>query len=502
MSFNSSAFLFLFVPVVLILQFLVGRTWLRNVFLLVASLIFYSWGEGPFVLLLVASIGVNYAFATSITQALPMRRRTSKKPGDTPSPDLTGNARRGREGLRAKLILGSGVAFNLALLVGFKYIDFIMAPVVTLPAIPVPLGISFFTFSAISYLVDIYRREAIFDGDLMTTGLYLSFFPKLLSGPIIKYRDMVSQIHDRDLTVEKLASGAQRFVIGLAKKVLIADILGGVANQIFAIPTAQLTTSLSWLGILCYTLQLFLDFSGYVDMAIGLGRMSGFDFPENFNYPYVSRSIREFWTRWHITLSQWLRDYLYIPLGGNRGGTFRVYLNLLIVFALCGLWHGAAWTFVVWGVWHGIFVVLEHTRFGRLTAKIWPPLAWFYATLIVMIGWVLFRSATLGYALGFLGTMFGFAHGTGLAYFPAMYLSRLLIVVLIVAVILSFPLVPIADKYGRRVIGWSRAKGETMERSFVAGYTLARIVCLGALLVLSAMAIVGESYYPFLYSRF
>lgn len=335
MPFTAPTFLLLFLPIFLILS-LINIKGFRNIFLIISSLIFYAWGEPKFVLVLIFSIFINYCFSFFIDSSLNNKRSSL-----------------------SKLYLGIAISINLALLLCFKYASsiFIDANIAfsgltgfhlispSVSQIPLPLGISFFTFSAISYLIDIYRGQGKFEKNPVTIALYITFFPKLLAGPIVKYRDMVEQITKRTVTLDKIAYGIQRFIIGLGKKVLIANTLGGIADQMFALSNGQLTTGLAWLGIICFTLQIYFDFSGYSDMAIGIGRISGFDFLENFNYPYVSKSIREFWRRWHISLSTWFRDYLYIPLGGSRTSTPRVYLNLMIVFVLCGLWHGSGWTF-------------------------------------------------------------------------------------------------------------------------------------------------------------
>ena len=336
----------------------------------------------------------------------------------------------------------------------------------------------------------------------MNTALYISFFPKLLAGPIVQYRHMAEQIADRTITMDKAAGGIQSFVIGLGKKVLIANTLGTVADQIFAIPSNDLTTSLSWLGIVCYTLQIYFDFSGYSDMAIGIGRMAGFDFLENFNYPYISQSIREFWRRWHISLSTWFRDYLYIPLGGNRHKPARTYLNLMIVFFLCGLWHGAGWTFVVWGVWHGIFMSVEHTRFGDIIKRTWSPVRHVYALVVVMIGWVLFRSETFSYAVVYLKAMFGFASGNGLEYFAGMYVSRLVLFVLLVALIGAVPLFPTLTRLKDEIVQASQAKGRIITDIVALSSPLVTLVFLGSVFVASAMSLSGASNNPFIYFRF
>src|SRR5260221_554523 len=317
--------------------------------------------------------------------------------------------------------LAVAIAGNLAALALFKYANFTVANVNTLApvlaitpfalaTIPLPLGISFFTFHAISYVVDVYKRNADAERNIPRFALYILLFPQLIAGPIIRWRDIAAQLPTREQRVADFAYGARRFVLGLGKKVLIANTLGRAADAIFGLPAGELSTPLAWLGLFCYTLQIYFDFSGYSDMAIGLMRMFGFRILENFNYPYVSRSIREFWRRWHISLSTWFRDSLYIPLGGNQRGERRAYANLVIVFLLCGLWHGASWPFVLWGGWHGAFLVAERAGLDRVLRRI-GGFTHVYALLAVMGGWVLFRCDTLTKAAQYYAALSGFADG-------------------------------------------------------------------------------------------
>ncbi len=391
MIFSSITFLFFFLPGVLLLVFATPQR-LRNFLLLLASLLFYAWGEGIYLLALLASIFINF---------------------------LCGQLLASREDRRsAKAILIFGIVLNIAMLAFFKYANFIadnlnplllslQLPKLTLAAIHRPIGISFFTFQAISYLVDISRRQVKPAKNPLDFALYLSFFPVILAGPILRYPQIADDLHSRHRSIQGFAEGAQRFILGLGKKVLLANPLALIADQIFALPGRELSPSLAWLAALCYTLQIYFDFSGYSDMAIGIGRLFGFHLPENFNYPYISRSIREFWRRWHISLSSWLRDYLYIPLGGSRQGTIRTFLNLLLVFLLCGLWHGASWTFILWGLYHGFFLVMERSRLEQWRQRLWPPLQQAQTLLVIMIGWVLFRSETLTDAFRFFSLMAG-----------------------------------------------------------------------------------------------
>lgn len=344
MVFSSTAFLFLFLPIVLVLHFVLRGVRFRNVLLLLASLLFYAWSEQGIVLLLIASIVLNYSFGLGIDRC--------------------------KDSAQARTLLIAAIAMNLAVLAYFKYTSFLIGNLnwllaqfhwseIKAPKIHLPAGISFFTFHAISYIVDIYRRSASAQRNPIKLALYFDFFPQLIAGPIVRYHDIESQLDRRSITLDDVSIGIQRFVIGLAKKMLVANTLAQPADEIFAIAMPQLTPGVAWLGIVCYTLQIYFDFSGYSDMAIGLARVFGFRFLENFNYPYVARSIREFWRRWHISLSNWFRDYLYIPLGGNRCSPRRQYFNLLVVFSLCGLWHGASLNFLIWGLFHGAFLVLE-----------------------------------------------------------------------------------------------------------------------------------------------
>jgi len=339
--FSSVTFVFYFLPLVLVAYLLLPA---RNIVLLFASLVFYAWGETYFIAVLMVSIGLNYLFGILIEKSYDEKRRTTA------------------------LFLGLGA--DLGLLCLFKYLNFIAdnlnvflstggyAPI-EIHHIHLPLGISFFTFQAMSYLVDVYRRTVPAERNIFNLGLYIAMFPQLVAGPIVRFNQIADQLHKRSVTTDAFSLGVRRFVVGLGQKMLIANILAVPADAIFAVPSEGLTPAIAWLGVVAYTLQIYFDFAGYSNMAIGLGHMFGFTLPENFNYPYIAQSITEFWRRWHISLSRWFRDYLYIPLGGNRKGSYRTYANLFVVFFLCGLWHGASWNFVVWGLFHGFFLVVE-----------------------------------------------------------------------------------------------------------------------------------------------
>lgn len=384
MVFSSLIFLWMFLPIVLGMYFLTKESY-RNVLLLAASLFFYAWGEPVYVLVMILSIVINYIYGLKIGT---------------------------KDETRRKRALVGGIVINLALLGVFKYSGFFMENVnavfgleVEVKKLPLPIGISFYTFQSISYLVDIYRRVCPPQKSLIKMGLFISFFPQLIAGPILKYYDIAAQIDNRKVSLPLFNQGAVRFLQGLAKKIIIANIMAKTADEIFALGINDISTPMAWIGIVAYTFQIYFDFSGYSDMAIGLGKMFGFHINENFNYPYIATSIKDFWRRWHISLSTWFKEYLYIPLGGNREGKFKTYRNLMIVFFMTGLWHGASWNFVVWGLFHGVFLVLERMlpiekflRF-RLIQNI-------YALLVVMVGWVFFRAENLTAALDYLKRMF------------------------------------------------------------------------------------------------
>jgi len=418
MVFSSNIFLFAFLPLTLFLYFLLPQKNYRNALLLVASLIFYVWGETVYLLLLLISITANYFFGLWIEKLV-----SAKSPGASRHPLF----QRG-------FVISFAIAFNLLLLGYFKYANFLIENLNNFFAlqlenkkIHLPIGISFFTFHAISYLVDIYRQKCRAQRNFFQLALYIAFFPQLVAGPIVRYNFIEKYLGKRRHNFFFAAYGIRRFIIGLGKKIIIANPLGELADAIFNSPISEINSTIAWVGILCYTLQIYFDFSGYSDMAVGLARIFGFKFPENFNHPYISRSIKEFWRRWHMSLSAWFRDYVYIPLGGNRVSLSRQYFNLVLVFFLCGLWHGASWNFVIWGMFHGFFLVVErissslilrskiedlsrqnteilgHLRWPRMTLSFLGNL---YAIFTVMIGWVFFRSHDLPHALSYLATMF------------------------------------------------------------------------------------------------
>lgn len=483
MLFTSPVFLYVFLPLVLFLHLVVDRP-IKNFILLCASIFFYAWGEVFYSVVFLFSMVMNYFLGLLVDH---FRQR------------------------------GAGVWFisiactaNLLLLVSFKYANFLAdnfnavsglmhLPQIQLDPVHLPIGISFFTFHAISYLIDIWRGVSRVQRNPLDLALYLALFPQLIAGPIIRYHDIADQLENRQTTLDNLYFGARRFILGLAKKLIIANTLGLVADSIFSLPGSELTAPLAWLGIFSYTLQLYFDFSAYSCMAIGLGRMFGFRFLENFNYPYIATSVQDFWHRWHISLSRWFRDYLYIPLGGNRLGERRTYLNLITVFFLCGLWHGASWNFVVWGLFHGMFLVLERIGLDRYIAGLPSFLAHAYTLLVVMVGWVFFRSESLGYAVDYLQAMAGFGAASTIRDNAGFYFTREFLVVSAVAIVFSTPV-------WARLENWlecTKDKGQGV--LFRSGYFLVQASTAGYVLVLGALCLLytnAGTYNPFIYFRF
>jgi alginate O-acetyltransferase complex protein AlgI len=477
MVFSSTVFLFLFLPLVLALYFLFPRV-ARNGVLLVASLVYYAWGESTFLPLVFVSIVGNYVFGLAMQRLV--------------------------EGRARKLLLGVAVVMNIGLLVWFKYANFFVHAFnvaahqfpsvhhsVRLHPIALPLGISFFTFHALSYVIDIYRRQAVAQRSLPRLGLYILFFPQLVAGPIVRYHEISDQLGARQVRMSDLAAGIERFVIGLAKKMLIANVTAEIADGIFAVPLSALTTGLAWLGACAYAIQIYFDFSGYSDMAIGLARLFGFRFPENFDYPYISRSVTEFWRRWHLSLSRWFRDYLYIPLGGNRRGGARTYLNLVTVFFLCGLWHGASWTFVIWGLIHGAFLVIERRGLLRVLDATWSPLRHVYCLLVVLVTWVFFRAPSLTFAHSFLRAMAGLGEGDGVTYRAVGFLDDERIFALVVGAVGATP-----------VAVWLRQRLRPENFAALAVFDLGKLAALATLATASAMRLSSGTYNPFIYFRF
>ncbi|MDR3622074.1 MAG: MBOAT family protein [Paludisphaera borealis] len=483
MLFTEPTFLFLFLPTVVLIH-CVLRPRLRNLWLLAASFLFYCWGEGRFVLLMVGSITLNYVFGLLL--------------GYIQRPTLR------------KLLLGAGVASNLLVLIYFKYCTFLVAnldaalawlqlPPVEVGLIPLPLGISFLTFHTISYLSDVYRGTIKRESNPIDLALYVMLFPHLIAGPIVRYADIVAAMKSRTLAVDEFAYGIRRFLGGLAKKLLIANQLAATADLILGIPSSELNAGLSWLAMACYTFQIYFDFSGYSDMAIGLAHMFGIRFHENFDHPYWATSVTDFWRRWHISLSSWFRDYVYIPLGGNRRGSARTYSNLMTIFLLCGLWHGANWTFIVWGLYQGAFLVIERVGLGRILDRLWRPLRHAYLVLAVVVGWVVFRMDTLSGAGEVLRAMFGFGSGAGIKYHVSLYLTNEVAALLAIAALLSTPLL---GRLGRKIEEFETTLADRWGSFAPAPIRLARVAAYCSILVLCLSFVAQKSYNPFIYFRF
>jgi alginate O-acetyltransferase complex protein AlgI len=483
MLFSSTLFLFFFLPIVL-LGYYVLRDDFRNIFLLLASLVFFAWGGVSYTVILLISIVVNYTMGRLIHSNL--------------------------ETKKARLWLGVGVGINLILLGIFKYANFITAslndlfktihiPEIHQTSIVLPIGISFYTFQAISYLVDIYRKEAIVQKNILRLGLYISIFPHLIAGPILRYRDLAGQLHIRSLNVEKFSYGIRRFLTGLGKKVLIANYFAYIADSIFAMEPSGLSLLAAWLGIISYTIQIYFDFSGYSDMAIGLARMFGFVIPENFNLPYIAHSIKDFWRRWHISLSTFFRDYLYIPLGGNRISNFRTYFNLTIVFFLTGLWHGANWNFVAWGMLHGLFLIMERIFDKIKIQKFLRPFQHIYTLLVVINAWVLFRADSFTYAWGFFKAMYSQNSGIDGFVQISQYLSNEFFLVLALAILMSTNIFRLISRKSNEALA---LMNYNLNRALSWTTSVVNIVFYLAVFILSAMYLVSESYNPFIYYRF
>ena len=470
MVFSSLTFLFFFFPITLMLCF-AGRSvrW-RNLVLMVASLVFYAWGEPVWVLAMIASTAVNYVAGRRI-------------------------ARSKSRGVR-RLWLIIGVGASAALLFAFKYAAFFANTFLSLfgsparvPVLELPIGISFYTFQVITYTVDVYRRKVKPQKRFTDLLLYVSCFPQLIAGPIVQYGDIAAQITRRTSTPDGFAAGMQRFVAGLGKKVVFANICGQALAAMPQAGASALSVGGAWYAALLYTLQIYFDFSGYSDMAIGMGRILGFTYKENFNYPYVSLSVREFWRRWHISLGSFFRDYVYIPLGGNRRGTARTILNTLAVWMLTGLWHGAAWTFVVWGLYYGLILTLDLLGMGKVNARLPAPLRWLITMAAVMIGWVIFYYPTLSQGARHIGAMFGIG-ASGWMDAEALRVVRTYSVFPLIAFVASLPVAPALNRLAERLkLPWAPVQ-------------FARMLALTAVLALSVLLLVGQSYNPFIYFQF
>ena len=476
MVFSSVTFLFFFLPAVLIAYYVTPRRF-RNTLLLVASLLFYAWGAGWLVLVLIASIVANNLFGLTVERAMDTGRRR-----------------------HARTVLAVAIVMNVGLLAWFKYANFTVETLdgvmgaVGAGALPwaeilLPIGISFYTFHSLSYLVDIYRGTARHLAHPVDFGLYITFFPQLVAGPIVRFHEIRDQLVERTETVDTFAAGVYRFCHGLGKKVLIADTVAPIADAAFATPTGDLNTATALVGLIAYAVQLYFDFSGYTDMALGLAMMFGIHLPENFARPYSSRSVTEFWRRWHMSLSRWFRDYLYIPLGGNRGSPAETFRNLIIVFLITGLWHGAAWTFVLWGAFHGTMLLIERvTGVGRADQGDRRDLVGQARTIaLVLFAWILFRSPDLPYAIGYMGA---FLHPAGgLTPDVALALDPMAAIALAIGIASVF-------------IPRDWVTGVELQRATVPSVRVLRLASVGLVFPASIVFLIAAGFSPFLYFQF
>ena len=466
MVFSSTIFLCIFLPIVLLGYYICPKKG-RNLFLLIASLVFYAWGEPKYVLLMMLSITINYVFGLLMEK----NRQNTR---------------------RLKLMLVLSVVIDLALLCFFKYTDFVISNInaafdtgFDLLKLALPIGISFYTFQAMSYTIDVYRGDVKVQRNIIDFGMYISMFPQLIAGPIVRYADVEGQLRERSVTMQDLSEGAMRFIVGLGKKVLLANQIGALWSEIYALGghSSALT---AWIGAVAFTFQIYFDFSGYSDMAIGLGRMFGFKFPENFRYPYQSVSITDFWRRWHITLRTWFREYLYIPLGGNRRGLARQALNLFIVWTLTGFWHGAGWNFILWGLYYFVILLLEKLFMLKALDKAPKLLRHIYSLLLIVIGWVIFACDDITVLLPYLGSMFG-ANGA-LGGMDLYWLTTKAVLLVICAIA--------STELPKKLM--ASCTGSLGEKPAFAVKAVPALLLLG----LSMVFLIGDSYNPFLYFRF
>lgn len=473
MVFSSTIFLLYFLPVFLLVYFLTGHKY-KNYVALAASLLFYAWGAPDFIFIVLASIFADFYLVKKMYKAV---------------------------GKRKTLFVTASVILNIGLLGYFKYANFFIDNVneilgilgqtnLSWTKVALPIGISFFTFQKFTYTIDVYRGLYKPLEKVSDLCLYILLFPQLIAGPIVRYSEIASQLHDRreNENTENRIQGLYRFIIGLSKKVLIANVMGEVADEVFNLPAEQIFTGTAWIGILAYTFQIYFDFAGYSDMAIGLGKMMGFKFPENFNNPYISQSISEFWRRWHMTLGRWMKDYLYIPLGGNKvNSSVRLYFNLWVVFLISGLWHGASWTFVIWGAYHGLFLILDRLFLLKILNKSGKIFAIFFTFIATIIGWVLFRSETIDFAFLYIVKLFEFDFANTIE------ISSKFITVLGIAVIFSFITI---TRFGKNLE--SKLYFEDYK---IKTFVIMSVICV-ILLLISTASISSSGFNPFIYFRF
>lgn len=468
MVFSSLVFLFAFLPTIIFLYY-ISKDKYKNYLLLTASLFFYAWGEPIYIVIMLVSILFNFIFGKKV--------------------DVR------NDGKSRKFWLISSVIFNIGMLGVFKYTGFFIENInglfkttITNPGISLPLGISFFTFQAMSYVIDVYRKDAKVQKNLLNLALYISLFPQLVAGPIVRYQTVADQIESREHNLDKFTEGVSRFIIGLSKKVILSNSLGMLADSVFNTPTFDLTITSAWLGIIAYSLQIFFDFSGYSDMAIGLGKMFGFEFLENFNYPYISKSAGEFWRRWHISLGSWFRDYVYIPLGGSRKGKIRTYLNLFIVWFLTGFWHGASWTFIAWGLYFGVLIALEKAFLDNILNKLYAPIRHIYLILAVMIGWIFFRANNFLQAFEYIKVLFGINGNSMYNNLTLTYLNDYAYIILI-SILFSVPIIP-----------WVKQRLHRFNNYSI--YYIIKSIIFMSMFTFIIIKLVNSTYNPFLYFRF
>lgn len=519
MVFSTIIFLCAFLPIVIIGYYLLPNI-CKNIWLLLASIFFYAWGEPKFVWVMLGNIACNYFFGILIAKLSKQKKESNEQ--------VLVNT------WMKKSVLFLSVVLNLGLLFWMKYFTFVTEILndisegkIDIIQIALPIGISFYTFQGLSYVIDVYRKEGTVDAsgkrisivqkNPLQLALYIAMFPQLIAGPIVRYTDIQPYLKKREHSFGKFAMGAERFIVGLGKKAILANMIGEMADSIMNSDVNTLSMSVAWLGAIAYTLQIYFDFSGYSDMAIGLGKIFGFEFMENFDYPYISRSIKEFWRRWHISLSSWFRDYLYIPLGGSRKGN--VYVNLFIVFLATGIWHGAAWGFIAWGVYHGVFRLLEyfieqHSRKKNCVEReqnqnddsvkdmkiiklFQSALGWIYTMVVVIVGWVVFAKVNLKDGLDYLAIMFGIRKNEFVAYDVSYYLGKRVLFFLVIGMIACVPW----KQYTKNFVEQNNLRTEQTGIKELCLCFIKRSALL-MLLVLSFVFIINSSYNPFIYFRF
>lgn len=470
MIFSSIFFIFVFLPIVLLIYYIVPFVW-KNLVLLLFSLLFYAWGEPVYVVLMLLSIGINYVSGMEIENHME-----------------DGNKN------KAKFACIVTAVINFLILGFYKYYGFLIENLnaglhldIPYKELALPIGISFYTFQTMSYVIDVYRGKIKAQHDPVAFGAYVSMFPQLIAGPIVRYSDVEHQLRSRKISWERFGEGSVWFLRGLGKKVLIANNIGSIYEAVSSLGVSEMSVLTAWIGCFAYTMQIYFDFGGYSDMAIGLGKMLGFDFIKNFDYPYISKSITEFWRRWHMSLSSWFKEYVYIPLGGNRGGTWKSIRNLMIVWMLTGLWHGAAWNFILWGFYYGVLLCIEKYVLGEVLERLPNAARHVYTLILVMVGWVLFFSPSLGGAAAYLGAMFGIG-GKGLIDMTGFYYLKSGLILGIIAAIGSTPL-----PYRKFTdLLWK-------EERYMQAIS---IVMYAGIFLISTAYLVNDTYNPFLYFRF